>query len=257
MNVIGRVSVVAFPAVVLALYGCGGNGPYSPIVGGPNADMTLTSTAPQVVAPVGQTAVFPLEVQAVGSFASSVTLACRGLPAGVAGSFSPDATLTPTTAGSAVTLSVPTSGLGAANHSFTVTATGGSLARTLRLTIQATGLTVTVTPQTHDLILGQSVQFTVTVTPQNGHTGGAALAVTGLPDAITAGVTPDTVQLTGTGSQQAALTLSAPAPGARAPSRASGATRMFTVTATSGALAAQADASVTLITTGGIDAVIR
>jgi hypothetical protein len=37
----------AFAAgALLALSGCGGNAPYSPIIAGPNSDMTLTTATP-------------------------------------------------------------------------------------------------------------------------------------------------------------------------------------------------------------------
>jgi|GEM_PF-6813053 len=252
-----RASLLACTAALPALYGCGGNAPYSPIIGGPNADMTLTTTASQVSVPLGQTAVIALEVKAIGAFTSPTTLSCTGLPSGSSVSFSPDATLTPTTSGSGLSMAVPTSALSTTDYPLTVTATGGGLTRTLAVTLKVTGLTVAIAPGAQDLILGQTVQYTVTVTPVNGHTGAVSLAVTGLPSGVNGSLTPDSVNLTSSSPVQAQLTLSALMPAGPASGRTAASSYPFTVTATSGPLIASADASFVLITTGGIDAVIR
>jgi len=122
------LSALAAGALV-ALWGCGGNAPYSPIVAGPNADMTLTTTTPSRTVTQGQDAVFALSVQAVGSFTSSVSLSITsGLTSGSRPVLSPSV-LTPSVNGSAVSLTIPTCVLEPLDYPITVQATGGGITR--------------------------------------------------------------------------------------------------------------------------------
>jgi hypothetical protein len=157
---------------------------------------------------------------------------------------------------------VPTGVLEPLDYPITVQATGGGITRSVALTLKVTGIDLTVSPSTQNLNLGGSAQYTLTVTPRNGHTGTALLEVTGLPGNIDSVITPSSLNLAGQTPQQATLTLTAPfeEDGKRKPAadrRSTAAAHQFAVTATSGTATARDVASYTLITTGGIDAVIR
>jgi len=124
-----------------------------------------------------------------------------------------------------------------------------------------TGIELTVSPKAQNLNLGSSVQYTLTVTPRNGQTGTALLEVTGLPGNIDGQIAPSSLNLDGQTPQQATLTLTASLggepPNGPAGQRSAPSAHQFTVTATCGAATAADVASYTLITTGGIDAIIR
>ncbi len=248
------LSVASAFAACLILAGCGGNAPYSPIIGdtaAPPNVLLLTDTSTFTVGE-GAVADFPFILKAVGSFSSSVDITVHDLP--LPWTLDPATTLVPSAAGTQMNLKVNTSGAAPGDYTFKVRVAGDDLTHEATFTLRVTGITVSVAPSVSVVTPSAPATYTITVVPVNGHTGTATLAVTGLPQGIDAALTPGAIELQGPDSRTAQLVLSVmPAKRSR---RSEGGTT-FTVTATSGATSATATAQVILDLTGGIDGVIR
>ncbi len=154
-------------------------------------------------------------------FTGNVNLAVSGLPSGVSASFSP----TSTTGTSTLTLTASnTASVG--SSTLTITGTSGNLTETTTLSLSIHGPSFTLTSP-GNLNLGQGTSSTapISVTPEYGFNGNVNLAVSGLPQGVTASFSPNPTTHTST------LTLTAS-------STASVGTSTLTITGTSGSLTA-------------------
>ena len=154
-------------------------------------------------------------------FTGNVKLAVSGLPSGVSASFSP----TSTTGTSTLTLTASnTASVGAST--LTITGTSGSLTATTSLSLSIHGPSFTLSsPGNLNLGQGTSSPAFIQVIPEYGFKGNVNLAVSGLPQGVTASFSPNPATNTST------LTLTAS-------STASVGTSTLTITGTSGSLAA-------------------
>ncbi len=205
----------------------------------PNPDFGLTiSPSSQSVQAGGSTA-YTATISGMNGFSGAVNLSASGLPNGATASFNPSSVngsgtsqLTVTTTGS----------LASGNYPFTVTATSGSLTHSVTLTLVVSApadFSLAVTPSTQSVSPGSSVNYTATVTAQNGFTGPTNLTVTGLPNGATAVFTPQSV--TGSGSGQLTVNASSTTPAG---------TYLLTITGTSGTLVHSAKATLTVSASG-------
>lgn len=247
------LSVASAFAACLILAGCGGNAPYSPIIADSSGDLIFTAQTPTATVEQGATATFHLWLKAVGTFSSSVTMTAANVPGDW--DVSPAKVFTPTTSGTKLQFRVYTVGVQPGDYPFTVTVTGGGLTRRVNLTLKVTGLSVSIAPASQTIAPGGTAQYTVTVTPLNGHTRSANLEVSGLPSPFEWALNPTTVQFSGAAPQTSQLVISFNSGYGDPRSRGSG--LMFVVTARSGEAAASATASLDVEDTGGIDAIIR
>lgn len=251
-----RLSIIVVGlAACLALAGCGGNAPYSPIISDTvtTSDLLLLTDTTTFAVEEGAVAAFPFVVKASGSFSSSVHVIPLELPT-TSWELLPMKNFVPTTAGTQMTLKVNTSGVAPGNYTFKVRATGGGLTREAWFTLNVTGLEVSITPAQATATPTQPAVYTVTVTPVNGHNLSAVLDVTGLPEGIQATLTPGILEFPTPDSRTAQLVLAMqPAKRSRVPEGGT----TFRVTATSGATSATDTAEVVISLTGGIDGIIR
>ena len=187
--------------------------PTSPPV---TADFSLTASPASASLTAGGSAqAVTVTAVAVSGFSGTVTVSLAGAPSGVTAS---PATLT-LTVGTPQQVSF-TAGAGAAAANTTVVLTGTSGAKThtasVSLTVGAGGtasppdFSLQLSPSSAALTAGGAAQsVTVTAVAANGFSGSVAVALTGLPQGVTA--TPSTLTLTPGTGQQVSLTASASA----------------------------------------------
>ena len=166
-----------------------------------------------------------IAVTGVNGFAGSVTLAASGLPSGVTASFSPN----PTKGTSVLTLTA-TGAASPGSVTVTITGTSGSLAAStsLALTVNAAppGFTLGASPSSLTVVQGEvSSALTIAVNDVGGFAGSVTLAVSGLPNGVTASFNPNPTA----GTSVLTLTVS---------SAASLGSATLTITGTSGSLTA-------------------
>jgi hypothetical protein len=153
-----------------------------------NAEFKLTPTPAVVTAAQGATAQSTVAI-ARTSFASSVSFAASGLPAGVTASFSPAST---TGTSSVVTFTAAaTAAIGTAT--VMITGTGGGLARTATIGLTVSPgptFTLAATPATVAVVPGATAGSTIAVSRQNGFTAAVAFGASGLPAGVTATFAP-------------------------------------------------------------------
>jgi uncharacterized membrane protein len=181
---------------------------------------------------------FVVTVEGVNGFTSSVAMTESGMPAGMAASCSPS-----TISGSGnCTLNVSTTSTTAAGtYTLTITGTSGTLTHSTSVSVKVNAVTqnadftLTASPASQPVTVGNSAKFTATVAAQNGFTGAVALAATGMPSGVTAKFSPTSITTSG----NATLTVSA------AIWAASG-NYTLTVTGTSGSLSHTTNISITV-----------
>jgi hypothetical protein len=176
------------------------------------------------------------------NFASAVTLAAEGLPAGVSAAFN----TSPTTASSSTLTLTATASATAGTSNVTIrgTATGATdQTATLSLTVTAVtagNYTLSATPATVSVAQGANATSTINITRTGGFAGSVALAVTGAPTGVTATLNP-----TSTTGNTSALTIAAAA-------TATTGAATLTITGTATGLTNQTTTvALTVTTTGG------
>jgi hypothetical protein len=183
-------------------------------------DFAVAATpASQTVSP-GSPTTYNVTVTPTGGFNSSVSLTSTGLPAGAAGTFSPN----PTTGAS--TFSVTTDATTpVGSYPVTITGVNGSLAHstTVTLVVSQPDFSLSATPTSQTVSGGASTTYTVSVTPAAGFAGSVSLGSSGLPAGAAASFSPNPT----TGASTMTVTTSASTPAGSYP---------VTITGTSGTL---------------------
>jgi hypothetical protein len=178
----------------------------------------FTLSASNVSIGQGSSGISYVYVYAEDGFTGSVNLAVTGVPSGVTASFAPN----PTSGGSTLTLTASsTAAIGTAT--LTITGTSGSLSATTTLTLGVFAPGFLLSASSASIGQGSSGTSWVYVTPEYGFAGSVNLAVTGLPNGVTASFLPNPT----TGSSTLTLTAS---------STAAIGTTTLTITGTSGSL---------------------
>jgi uncharacterized membrane protein len=198
------------------------------------AGFALASSPTSRTVTSGGSANFTATVTVTNGFSGTVALSLSGLPAGVAGSFSP-----PSITGSgSSTLSLTTSNITAAGvYPLTVTATSGSIVYTAIATLKVQDFSIAAAPPAQSVTAGVGTSFNIAVTTNNNFTGNTALTISGLPPGVAATFNPSTV--TNTGNSTLSITIS---------NTTAGGAYNLTITGTSGSLVRSTN--VTLNVTG-------
>jgi len=191
----------------------------------PPASFSLATSTPTLSVVQGAIATSTITVTPKSGFTGKAALTVSGLPAGVTASFNPASTATTSVA----TLTASsTAAIGTATVTVTGTYGASTSSVTLSLTVKAgPSFTLAAAPASVSVMQGASGTNTITVTPLNGFTGIATLAVAGLPTGVTAVFTGTTLKLTAAASTVVGLST-------------------LTVTGTSGPLSAQATIALTV-----------
>jgi hypothetical protein len=201
----------------------------------PTPDFSLSTTPSSVTVTAGSTANYTENVTRTGGFTGSVSLSISGLPAGAAGTFTPNPN-TGATSALAITTSSTTP---AGSYVFTVTGTSTvpPLTRnsTATLVVQTPDFSLSTTPSSVTVTAGSTASYTENVTRTGGFTGPVTLSISGLPAGAAGTFTPNP----NTGATSAlAVTTSASTPAG---------SYVFTVTGTSTSPALTRTSTATLV----------
>jgi hypothetical protein len=158
----------------------------------PTPDYSLAVSPSSQSAVQGQSAGYSVTVSASNGFADPVVLSASGLPSGASASFVPSSVSGSGT--SALTVATDAS-LAPGSYPFTITGTSGTLTHSIPATLVVTSATppdfsISATPSSQTVRRGNSVNYTVTITPQNGFSGSVSLSASGLPKRVSASFTP-------------------------------------------------------------------
>jgi hypothetical protein len=192
---------------------------------------TLSASPTSVSITQGTSGTSTITVTPQNGFSSGVSLSASGLPSGVTASFSPN----PATATSTMTLAA-SNAAAVGTVTATITGTPGTLTHTSTISLTVTAApnyVLSASPSSVSIVQGRSGTNTVTVTPQNGFSGGVTLSASGLPSGVTASFSPNPATTTST------MTLAA------SNSAATG-TVTVTITGTSGTLTHATSFSLTI-----------
>ena len=194
----------------------------------PDFSLTIATNSLSITAGSGAGATVAVTATALNGFTSSVAVTLAGLPSGVSASPS---TLTLTPGQPQNVKLVASASSPAGSSAVTFTGTSGSLthAATLTLAVQAAvpDFALSVTPASQTVAIGSATgaQVAISAIASSGFSGSVAVALTGLPNGVTAN--PATLTLTPGTSQSLTLV---------AASTATAATSTITLTGTSGTL---------------------
>jgi serine protease AprX len=151
----------------------------------------------------GGTATYNVTVGSLAGFSEGVALSVSGLPDGTGVTFSQNPV--PDGSGSSV-LTVTTTGGTTPVGSYTLTITGtgtGTGASGKIHTVSATlvvappDFSISATPGSRTVKRGNSITYTLTVTPSTGFSGTVSFGVSGLPRNVTGTFSPSTVTTSG------------------------------------------------------------
>ncbi len=200
----------------------------------PTPDFTLSAAPGSQTVTAGNSTSYSATVTAVNGFSGSVALSVSGVPAGATATFNP-ASLSG--AGSS-TLTIATGTAAAGTYPLTITGSSGTMTHSASVTLvinpqPVPDFTLTASPNSQTVIVGNSTSYTATVSAVNGFAGSVALSVSGVPAGATATLNPTAV----TGSGTSTLTV--------ASGTAAAGTYPLTITGSSGTLTHSA--TVTLV----------
>src|SRR5581483_2655885 len=204
-----------------------------------NPDFSLTISPSSQSVQAGTRTNYTATVTAMNGFSGAANLSVSGLPSGATASFNPAAIQTSGTS----QLTVATAGsLAPGSYPFTLTATSGSLTHSVSLTLvvsAAADFSIAVSPATQSVQPGSSVNYTATLTAQNGYASATNLTLSGLPTGATASFNPQS--LTGSGNSQLTITTASSTPVGTYP---------ITITASGSSLSHAAKATLTVSSPG-------
>ncbi|MEP6835341.1 MAG: hypothetical protein ABJB74_18295, partial [Gemmatimonas sp.] len=148
-------------------------------------DYSLSAAPAAVTVTAGASGTSTISINRTGAFASNVTLALTGNPAGVTGTFTPN----PATANTSDLSIVTTAATVPGTYALTITGTAtGATPRTttVSLTVNAIpGVTVALSPATLSIVAGATGQTGVTIARVGGLSGDVAVTAESLPAGVT------------------------------------------------------------------------
>ena len=157
------------------------------------ADFNISATPASATVTQGANASYTVSITPQSGFSGSASLSVSGLPAGATANFNP-LSISPAQTS---TLTVTTSGVAAGTYTLTITGTSGTLTHstTVTLVVNAAGdFTITVAaPSSRSALRGDTVTYSVTVTPVGSFTADVSLSVSGLPNGSSATFNPATI----------------------------------------------------------------
>ncbi|MBZ5491264.1 MAG: hypothetical protein LAO76_10065 [Acidobacteriia bacterium] len=151
----------------------------------------------------GQNIGYGVTVSASGGFTGAVNLSIAGLPPGATATFNPS-----TVQGSGLSslAIVPGANTPGGPYTLTITGTSGPLVHstTATLTILVPDFSLTPSPTSQEILVGQSTSYSVSLTPINSYSGTVSFSVSGLPAGTTSTFNP--LSLSSSGSTTLSIT---------------------------------------------------
>ena len=202
------------------------------------ADYALSASPASSSVSAGAGTSYAVTITRSGGFAGAVTFSVAGLPAGAAGTFSPNPSSTTSSTLSVTTATTTPVG----SYALTITGASGALTHTASVTLVVTAaaagnFSLAVTPASVTAKAGTAAAYTVNITRTGGFTGGVTFSLSGAPAGSTITFNPNP-----SSGASSALTVTTPA------STLAG-SYPLTITGVSGALSHTATA--TLVETAG------
>jgi hypothetical protein len=162
---------------------------------------------------VGSSATYTLTATPLNGFTGTINIVCNILPGGPTFSVPCPASITITN-GSSVSASftVATSQATTTGQNYTISATGTSVAvpalsHTTTATLIVRDFALSISPATQNVVVGGTVNYTVTATSINGFSGVVALGCTGTLSGANTTCSPGTINIPAGGSGSATLTV--------------------------------------------------
>ena len=160
-------------------------------------DFSLAATPASQSVNQGSTATYTVTESVFDNYSNTVTFSVSGLPAGASPTFTPP-TLSGAGTSSLSITTLATTPLG--SYPLTITGTDGVLTHTASVTlvITAPDFSLTASPASQTVVVGNTANYTATVAALNGYAGTVSFSVSGLPAGASPIFTPPSV--TGSGS---------------------------------------------------------
>jgi uncharacterized membrane protein len=163
----------------------------------PIADFGITVSPTSQTVNQGQNIGFGVTVSSVNGFTGLVNLSVTGLPVGASFSFNPSSLQGSGLSSLAI---VPGANTPGGTYTLTITGTSGAVVHsaTATLTILVPDFSVSATPASRTILVGQSTSYTVTFSPINNYAGTVSFTVIGLPTGATPMFNPSSLSSAGT-----------------------------------------------------------
>jgi uncharacterized membrane protein len=147
----------------------------------------------------GQNIGYGVTVSASGGFTGLVNLSITGVPTGASATFNPSSLQGSGLSSLAI---VPGANTPGGTYTLTITGTSGPLVRsaTATLTILVPDFSLSSSPTSRTILVGQSTSYTVTFSPINNYAGTVSFTVSGLPTGATPTFNPASLSSAGTTS---------------------------------------------------------
>jgi hypothetical protein len=185
-----------------------------PNCGTPTPDFSLACAPSTLSIQQGASGGSTCTVSSTGGFASAVSLACAGLPAGASCGFSPNPATPPANGNTPSALTVSVAGsVAAGSYPFQAQGTSGGNTRTVNMTLNVTSapvpdFSIACSPASLSVQQGSSGTSTCTVSSTGGFASAVNLDCASLPAGVTCGYNPPSVTPPANGSVGSTLTVS-------------------------------------------------
>jgi uncharacterized membrane protein len=145
----------------------------------------------------GQNIGYGVTVNAAGGFTGIVNLSITGVPPGASFTFNPSAVQGSGLSSLAI---VPGPNTPGGTYTLTITGTSGPLVHsaTATLTILVPDFSLSASPASQEILVGQSTSYTVTLSPINSYSGTVSFTVSGLPTDAVPTFNPPSLNTSGT-----------------------------------------------------------
>jgi thermitase len=157
---------------------------------GTNPDFSLTRSPASRTIIQGATTSYKVTITPAGGFSGAVNFSASGLPAGATGSFSPN----PGTLSSKLTV-VTSASTPVGTSTITITGTNGSLSHSVTVTLNvqssAPDFTLSASPGTLTVRVGDTSSYSVAIGRVNGFAGSVTLSASGVPAGTSASFSPN------------------------------------------------------------------
>jgi subtilase family serine protease len=162
----------------------------------PIGDFGLTISPSSQTVNQGQNIGYGVTVSASGGFASLVSLSVSGIPIGATATLSPSSVQGSGLVSLAI---VPSANTPGGNYTITVTGSTGPLVHsaTATLTILVPDFSLSSSPTSREILVGQATSYAVTLTPINNYSGTVSFIVNGLPTGTTSTFNPPSLNTSG------------------------------------------------------------